>query len=94
MAAGAGVMGVASIATGMLLGETDEEVERRLQTVMNPTEGRKFLAIQVGDNWYGIGGQVRAMTQMISRAVADPGGLTKKDLFDNPLTRFAQAFEA
>ena len=90
LAAGAGIMAVANIGFGLAQGDTNEEIEQRLEDTMNPTKGRQFLGVQVGDNWYGIGGQVRSITQMIVRAVDDPKGLTSADLLDNPFARFAQ----
>lgn len=89
-AAAAGLMAVTNVAVGVMAGDTEEEIEKRLEGVLNPTNGRQFLGVQVGDQWYGLGGQVRSIAQLIARAATTPSELTRDDALDNPLIRFAQ----
>lgn len=89
-AAAAGLMAVTNVAVGVMAGDTEEEIEKRLEDVLNPTKGRQFLGVQVGDQWYGLGGQIRSVAQLVARAATAPSELTKDDALDNPLIRFAQ----
>lgn len=86
----AGVMMLANLSVGALNGEDDTQIEKRLASTMDPTSGRKFLSMQVGDHYYGVGGQVRGIVQLLSKAVSEPSSLTKADAMDNPLIRYAQ----
>lgn len=72
-AASAGFFALANAMAGTAEGETDEEIEERIKTALNPLEGKKFLSVKVGDNWYGVGGQTRALTQFVANAIG--GGL-------------------
>jgi len=86
----AGVMMLANVAYGGINGESEEEIEARISGALNPLDGRKFLSIPIGDHYYGVGGQVRGITQLLAKAVVDPKSMTKADAMDNPLIRFAQ----
>lgn len=88
-AAMAGVMILTNLAVAGLNGEDDEKVNKRLQGVLDPSQGRKFLSVEIGDHYYGVGGQVRGITQLISRALTDPKSLLAADALDNPLIRYA-----
>ena len=72
------------VVTGLGLGKSWEEIE----TGLNPLEGKKFLSHEVNGQWIGIGGQVRAIVQVLSFTVAnadDPQNFAKLNQRDNPL---------
>ena len=48
--------------TGKALGKTDEEIRAGL----NPLNGKRFLAHQINGDWIGMGGQVRAIAQLLT----------------------------
>ena len=89
MGSGVAVMMLANIAVGMGNGESEEDIIGRLREISDPTKGRKFMSVKVGDNWYGIGGQFRGVTQFIAKSIMNKGELTKQDMADNPIARFA-----
>ena len=72
------------IAAGLAMDKTQEEIEEGL----NPLAGKRFLAYKINDDWVGVGGQIRALVQLMAQSVADPQSLLKKDRFDNPLLNF------
>jgi hypothetical protein len=82
----AGTVGI-YIATGIAMGKSEEEIRRGL----NPLEGKKFLSYNINGDWIGIGGQIRAIMQLLARSIADPESLTSRDQFDNPLLTFASS---
>lgn len=86
----AGVMMLANIAYGGVNGESEEEIEQRLDGAINPLDGRKFLSIPIGDHYYGVGGQVRGITQLLAKAATNPKSLLAQDALENPLIRFAE----
>lgn len=69
------------VAAGLGMGKNWEEI----QTGLNPLEGKKFLSYQINGDWIGVGGQIRAITQLLARTAADPSSLGELDQFDNPL---------
>ena len=71
-------------ATAVTQGMTQEQVLEGL----NPLNGRKFLSVQVGDEWIGAGGQVRSIMQFVAKAMAEPSGLLSLDQGENPLLQF------
>jgi hypothetical protein len=79
----AGATGV-YVLTGLGLGKSWEEISVGL----NPTAGKKFLAHEINGDWIGVGGQVRAIVQLLGKSAAHPGQLTSPDLVDNPLLGF------
>lgn len=81
LAAGANM---AFIMTGLALGKDWEEIEVGL----NPLNGKRYLSYQINGDWIGVGGQVRALTQVLSTAVADPSQLITNDRYNNPLIKF------
>lgn len=85
----AGVTMMTNLGIAALNGEDDTQVQKRLDDMFNPLNGRKFLSVPIGEHYYGVGGQVRSITQLLAKAVTDPGSLTKQDALDNPLIRFA-----
>ena len=50
------------VITGKALGKTDEEI----QAGLNPLNGKRFLAHQINGDWIGMGGQVRAIAQLLT----------------------------
>ena len=86
MAAGTGLFAVANAAIGIMEGETEAQVAKRMEESVNPINGRQFLSVKVGDEWYGIGGQVRSMTQALARAISNEDEEAGKD--NNPLWDF------
>lgn len=84
------------ILTGYELGKSPDEVKQGL----NPLNGKRFLSHQMSNgDWIGLGGQVRAMIQLLSAsgvavwdaAHGDPSGLNdfrKLDPQQNPLLAF------
>ena len=71
------------IATGVAMGKDRDEILEGL----NPLSGKKFLSHEAGGDWIGIGGTVRAITQLMANVIANPGGLAKMEQ-DNPLISF------
>jgi hypothetical protein len=88
MAAGAGTMALANIAIGMSNGESETEIEQRIADALNPLNGRQFLGVKVGDNWYGMGGQFRSATSLVYRGIVSPDKLVGLDS-ENPLVQYA-----
>lgn len=86
MGAGAGLFMVANAGIGVLQGKSEEEIAKDMEDAANPINGRQFLSVKVGDEWYGIGGQVRAMTQALSRAITNDDEKAGRD--DNPFWDF------
>jgi hypothetical protein len=82
----AGTVGI-YIASGLALGKSEEEI----RTGLNPLEGKKFLSHNINGDWVGVGGQVRAITQLLARSAADPASLLEAGQFDNPLLQFASS---
>lgn len=70
-------------AAGKAMGKPDDEIEQGL----NPLNGKKFLSYHVGEQWVGIGGQIRAITQLVANGVADPKSLASLGQ-DNPLINY------
>jgi hypothetical protein len=66
----AGIHG-AYILSGLALGKPWEEI----QTGLNPLEGGKYLSHEINGDWIGVGGQVRAMMQIMTHlaSAAAPG---------------------
>lgn len=90
--AAGGIFVLANIAVGTAAGETEAQINERVQKVLSPWEGKEFLSVRVGDEWYGVGGQVRAMTQFVANSIvglSNTAGLTDEDTgASNPITAF------
>lgn len=86
MSAGTGLFLTANALSGKLAGKSDAEIAKDMEESANPLNGRQFLSVKVGDEWYGIGGQVRAMSQALSRWVSDEDEKAGKD--NNPIWDF------
>ena len=78
-------------ASGIALGkDLDEIIDGQ-----NPLNGRKYLSHEFNNDWIGVGGQVRAMTQFAANlgSALAPGGkdietLAQINMRDNPLMAF------
>lgn len=88
-----GAVGV-YVAAGLAQGKSEKEIRAGL----NPLNGKRFLSYEVNGDWIGIGGQVRAITQLMAAvgSAAAPGGRPAGDLIpfvsdDNPLLQFYQS---
>ena len=86
MSAGTGLFLTANAALGVLQGKTEAQIAKDMEESANPINGRQFMSLKVGDQWYGIGGQIRAMAQMLARATSDDDTEAGKD--NNPLWDF------
>jgi hypothetical protein len=100
VAAWLAVAHAAYIATGVALDKTPQEIAEGL----NPLNGKKYLSHNINGDWVGVGGQVRAITQLLSTLVASVGeiegprgrerqikDLIKPDIYENPLVQFLMA---
>ena len=85
---GSGMAVLTNIAIGRQLGETDDQIKQRIKDTMDPLGGRKFLSVKIGDQYIGVGGQVRAISQFVAKAVANPSGFTTADQYENPLINY------
>lgn len=47
-------------ALGKAQGKSDHTIQNEIATGLNPANGKKFLSLQMGDDWYGMGGLYRA----------------------------------
>ena len=88
----AGATGLYVLA-GVAMGRPREEIVRGL----NPLEGKRFLSYDINGNWIGVGGQVRALTQLMAQVTVGTAldvrggrrpGIAKLDQFDNPLIAY------
>lgn len=60
---------------------------------INPAKTRQFMSVKLGDGYYGIGGQVRAVAQLLGQSeqamqTGDWSTFSSTDVADNPLLRF------
>jgi hypothetical protein len=70
--------------SGYAMGKSDAEIQEGL----NPLAGRKFLSHEINGYWVGLGGLVRATTQMMATIITAPERLASgiiDDKTDNPL---------
>lgn len=87
-----GVYSAASMAKGMSEGQSGDEILTQIKEGLNPLNGKKFLSLEVNGDWIGIGGQIRAITQLMSGVAASglnsPMDLVSTDFQKNPLAQF------
>tara|TARA_R100001594_G_scaffold115175_1_gene150063 strand:+ start:3653 stop:8275 length:4623 start_codon:yes stop_codon:yes gene_type:complete len=84
-----------AIGLGVAKGHGWDRIQNDLMEGMNPLSGGKYLSFEIDGQYFGVGGQVRALTQVltgITSALA-PGGdpvqnLIKMNSRDNPIIRF------
>jgi len=79
------------ITTGLALGKSWDEILAGL----NPLAGKKFMSHEVNGDWIGVGGQVRAIAQLLATTGADIYKVRKGERpeltqmsMDNPLFQF------
>ena len=76
------------VMTGFALGKDWEDI----QAGLNPLNGKRFLSHKIGDDWIGVGGQVRAISQLLAGitigAFTEPSSLISMDRYNNPLLKF------
>ena len=76
------------VLSGLRMGKDWDELAEGL----NPLNGKRYLSHQINGDWVGIGGQVRAMSQLIwgltMGAYQEPSSLWAPNLQENPLLRF------
>lgn len=84
----------AAIANGVQQGHSVERIRDDIRVSMNPTSGKKYLSVLIDGQWYGVGGQIRALTQLLGGLISTlaPGGQKIKDMLtlhsDNPFVQF------
>ncbi len=75
------------VTTGLALGKDWDEIK----TGLNPLNGKKFLSHEINGDWIGVGGQIRAITQLLAHSVANadnPEAFATLDPFENPILAF------
>lgn len=87
---GATAYAVAVAVKGQQEGKSQEEIVKEIQVGLNPTSGKKFMAMRIGNGYYGIGGQQRSILQLLgtsTKAFAneDYSVFTDPDMRDNPI---------
>ena len=90
-----GLYVTSAMGLGVAKGHSKERIANDLMVGMNPVSGGKYLSVEVDGQNYGVGGQVRALTQLLGGLIsaAAPGGdpiqyLDPTNLRDNPFMRF------
>ena len=89
-----GIFVTAAIANGAAKGHSVERIRDDIRVGMNPLSGKKYLSIEADGQWYGVGGQVRALVSLHAGLISAlaPGGKPIGDMLaansDNPLIRF------
>ena len=86
-AAGSALAVATNLGIARLRGEDMDEAWKRVEDTLNPTTG-KFMSVDIGGQRIGVGGQVRAITQFVAKAVANPSGFATANAFENPLINF------
>jgi len=85
----------AELSLGLAKGHSMERIGNDMQQGLNPLNGSKFLSVEIGGQNIGIGGQIRAITQLMGTVGSTfvPGGKDFKDLFtgdvlENPILQY------
>ena len=85
----------AAIGTGMAKGHSAERIRNDIQTGINPLSGKRYLSVEVDGQWFGVGGQTRALMQLLTGVISSlaPGGDPIQNIWaansrDNPILRF------
>lgn len=87
-----GVTGI-YVLSGLALGKSWDEIK----TGLNPLSGKRFLSHEINGDWIGVGGQIRAITQLMAAVAVDiplaategrKPTLFEASLYDNPLLSF------
>ena len=88
-----GVAASAVISHGLSKGHDWDRIMDDVAISQNPLSGKRYLSVEVDGQHYGVGGQVRALTQLmtgIAAAIAtgDNSRLIEMDLRENPILGF------
>ena len=85
----------AEVGNGRAKGWSQERIENEVARGLNPLSGGGYLSIEVDGQFYGVGGQVRAITQLMVAVAASlaPGGPPIEELLantsrDNPMLQY------
>ena len=81
----------AVVAHGMAKGDSYEKIVEDVAISQNPLSGKRYLSIEIDGQHYGVGGQIRALTQLmtgLAAAVEDPTVFKDMDIQENPILRF------
>jgi len=87
----AGVYSAAAMVQGHAEGKSADEILETIKEGLNPLSGKKFLSLEVNEDWIGIGGQIRAITQLmagVASSLNSPRDFIGNDFENNPLARF------
>ena len=84
-----------AVGLGYAKGHSKERIANDLMVGMNPLSGGKYLSFEIDGQYFGVGGQVRALTQVLTGITSAlvPGGDPIQNLIalnsrDNPIIRF------
>ena len=85
----------AEISMGLAKGHSEERIRKDVFDGLNPLNGSKFLSVEIGGQNIGIGGQVRAIMQVMGAvgSTLTPEGkdfkdLYSDDLYENPILQY------
>ena len=85
----------AEISAGLAKGHSAERIRQDVFDGLNPLNGSKFLSIEIGGQNIGIGGQIRAIMQVMGAvgSTLTPTGkdfkdLYSDDLYENPILQY------
>jgi len=90
-----GIYIATEINAGLAKGNSWEQIAYDIQRGLNPLSGSKYLSVEINGQNYGVGGQVRALTQVMTALATTftPGGkdfedLYSSDLYENPIFQY------
>ena len=88
-----GVAAAAVISHGLSKGHDWDRIMDDVAISQNPLSGKRYLGVEVDGQHYGVGGQVRALTQLMtgmatSIATGDADRFKEMDLRENPILGF------
>jgi hypothetical protein len=85
----------AEISMGLAKGHSQERIRKDVFDGLNPLNGSKFLSVEIGGQNIGIGGQIRAIMQVMGAvgSTFTPAGkdfkdLITDDLYENPILQY------
>jgi len=85
----------AEISLGLAKGHSEERIRKDIFEGLNPLNGSKFLSVEIGGQNIGIGGQIRAIMQVMGAvgSTFTPKGkdfkdLYSDDLYENPILQY------
>ena len=86
-----GMAASAIFAHGLAKGDSMDKIIDDIAVSQNPLSGKRYLSIEIDGEHYGVGGQIRALTQLLTGlagSVTDPTTLASMDLQENPFLKF------